>query len=231
MIVPLLQVECAGTGSVDQTAPPQPAWRPEGSLPAFSLTHVAERHSAMIIRPLQAADYDQAVDLKISCWDEELAGVAPNRRLKTEEFAFMTHWVTTAAENNDIRLVYGAFDASELSGFAGASIAEPSDAAHGIELNYLFVKQEYRGRGLALLLLDTLLVEFDGRGYDEIIVYNHHYAPSNTFYRKFGGKVVRQDLQGAPLDRLEVDVFVLDFHAVKRQIERVIQANYARGER
>ena len=182
----------------------------------------------MHIRLLQTNDYDQAVDLKISCWDEELAGRAPNRRVKAEELEFIPHWVNTAAENNDIRLVYGTFDGTELMGFAAASIAEPSDATHGIELNYLFVKQEHRGRGLALMLMDKLLTEFSGQGFDKVIAYNHHYAPSNTFYRKLGGKVVRQEIQGTPLDRLEIDVFALDFHDLKRQIEQLIQAKYSR---
>jgi hypothetical protein len=57
----------------------------------------------MLIRPLQPEDYDQAVDLKISCWDEELAGVAPNRLVKSEELDFILQWVTTAEEHQDIQ--------------------------------------------------------------------------------------------------------------------------------
>ena len=39
----------------------------------------------MIIRPLKEDEFSQAVDLKVSCWDEELAGVAPNRLVKEKE--------------------------------------------------------------------------------------------------------------------------------------------------
>ena len=125
----------------------------------------------MIIRPLELEEFDQAVDLKISCWDEELAGVAPNRRIKSEEVDFITHWISAAEEHRDIRLVYGAFEQDAFMGFAGASIAEPSDVKHGIELNYLFVKTEYRGRGLALQLIDKLLTDFGGKGVDQLVVY------------------------------------------------------------
>ncbi len=183
----------------------------------------------MDIKLLQTQDYDQAVDLKILCWDEELAGRAPNRRVKAEEIDFITRWVAGAAENDDIRLVYGAFEGAELVGFAAASIAEPSDAPHGIELNYLFVNQAYRGRGLALMLIGRLLAEFDGRGFDTVIAYNHHYSPSNTFYRKLGGRVMRHDIQGAPLDRLEIDVFAMDYQNLQQRVERLIDAKYASG--
>jgi GNAT superfamily N-acetyltransferase len=182
----------------------------------------------MIIRPLQPEEYNQAVDLKISCWDEELAGVAPNRRVKGEELTFITSWVAAARENDDIRLVYGAFDCGEFLGFAGASIAEPSDAGHGVELNYLYVKQGHRGRGVALRLMEALLAEFNGQGFDQLIVYNHHLAPSNSFYRKLGGKVMRQDIQGTPPDRLKIDVLVFDFQGVKDEIERLMQVKPAR---
>jgi GNAT superfamily N-acetyltransferase len=177
----------------------------------------------MLIRPLQFEDYDQAVDLKISCWDEELAGIAPNRLVKSEELDFILQWVATAEEHQDIRLVYGAFEGDELLAFAAASIAEPSDAAHGIELNYLFVKKDHRGQGLALRLIDTLLADFSGKGFEHVIVYNHHYAPSNAFYRKFGGTVMRQDIQGTPPDRLQIDVFVFDFLRFKEVIAQAVQ--------
>lgn len=182
----------------------------------------------MVIRLLQDEDYDQAVDLKISCWDEELAGRAPNRRVKTEEYEFITRWVSTATEHSDIRLAYGVFEGPELLGFAAASMANPSDAVNGIEINYLYVKKEHRRRGLALKLLDKLLTEFDGQGIQKVVAYCHHYAPSNTFYRKLSGRVVRQDIQGAPLDQLKVDVFVMDFKNLKRRLAWAIRAKYAR---
>ena len=157
-----------------------------------------------------------------------MAGVAPNRRVKSEEVEFIVNWVAAAEKYQDIRLVYGAFEHDGLTGFAGASIAESSDAKNGVELNYLFVKKEYRRRGLALKLIDTLLAVFGDKEFDQLIVYNHHYAPSNTFYRKLGGKVFRQDIQGAPLDRLEIDVFVFDFRELKKEIESLINERYSK---
>jgi GNAT superfamily N-acetyltransferase len=183
----------------------------------------------MLIRLLQPEDYDQAVDLKISCWDEELAGVAPNRRVKSEELDFILQWVATAEEHQDIRLVYGAFEDTELLAFAAASIAEVSDAAHGVELNYLFVKKNCRGQGLAVRLIDTLLAEFSGKGFDRVIVYNHHYAPSNAFYRKLGGMVMRQDIQGTPPDRLQIDVFVFGFLTLQQTIAQAVQQRRSGG--
>ncbi|MFA9559466.1 GNAT family N-acetyltransferase [Evansella sp. AB-rgal1] len=171
----------------------------------------------MIIRLLKEVDYEQAIDLKISCWDEELAGMAPNDLNREEELQFLKDWVSGATENNDIRVLYGAFDGDTFMGFAGGSIADETDSLHGMELNYLFVPKEYRGRGIALKLIKRLLVDFFQGDFKEMVVYNHHFAPSNTFYTNLGGKVLRKETQGKA--QLEVDVFVFCLEDLKMKIE------------
>jgi hypothetical protein len=68
-----------------------------------------------------------------------------------------------------------------------------------------------------------LKAEFSGKGFERVIVYSHHYAPSNTFYRKFGSTVMRQVIQGTPPDRLQIDVFVFDFLTLKEVIAQAVQ--------
>ena len=172
----------------------------------------------MVIRKLSLEEYSQAIDLKMDSFDEEVQGLVPNSMVKEEQLNFILKWINSAEENTDIRLVYGAFDNDTFMGFAGASIAEVSDSQNGIELNYLFVKEEHRGKGLSLKLLDKLLNEFAPKGFKELIVYNYHVSPSNKYYRKFGGKVKKQtsEMDG----KLLVDVFSLDIENLKRIIEK-----------
>lgn len=49
----------------------------------FKLDH------SILIGPLLARTYEEAIDLRVSFWDEELAGVAPNRLNRKEELQFM----------------------------------------------------------------------------------------------------------------------------------------------
>ena len=178
----------------------------------------------MIIRTLKQEEYNEAIDLKVSCWTEELAGKAPNTMDKQKELEFVLEWINSAERYNDIRILYGAFENDVLMGFAAASIAEEEDGQNAIELNYLFVNEKYRGQGLSLKLMNRLFTEFQEKGFQQLIVYNHHYAPSNEFYRKLGGVVVRQDIQGS--DKLEIDIFSFDLKDVNQKIQDKIEMNY-----
>ncbi|MEG1256207.1 GNAT family N-acetyltransferase [Clostridium sp.] len=181
----------------------------------------------MIIRELKEEEFVLAVDLLVDCWDEELAGVAPNRRVKKEELDSMIQWLQEAEENNDIRLIYGAFENDKFMGFVGASIAEEYDVEKGgVELNYLFVHKEYRGHGISLQLTKKILDYFISKDFDKLVVYNHHCAPSNAFYRKFGGTVLRHEIQGTADEKLLVDIFIFDAKGLRKNIETVICNRY-----
>jgi len=176
----------------------------------------------MIIKTLELKYYKNAIKLKCDSWDEELAGKAINRINIDKELEFFTNWVTSEKENNDIRLVYGAFEDDIFLGFIGASIAEEENISKAIELNYLFVDENYRGRGISLKLLLKTLNVFSEKGFDNLIVYNHHYAPSNSYYLKLGGKVIKKEIQGQPLDYLEVDVFYFLIKELKIKIQNIL---------
>lgn len=178
----------------------------------------------MIIRALKTEEYNEAIDLKVSCWTEELAGVAPNRMDKKEELDFVLEWINSAEKYDDIRLLYGAFEGDTFLGYAAASIAEVEDSENAIELNYLFVKEEFRGCGVSLKLMNKLFTEFAAKGFDKLVVYNHHYAPSNNYYRKLGGEVIRRDIQGS--DKLEIDIFQFDLQGLNLKIEQMIEKKY-----
>ncbi len=174
------------------------------------------------IRPLQEVDMLQAMELKVLCWTEELAEKAENILSVSEELDYWVDWMNTAQEHSDIRLLIGAFENENLLGAAFGSIAETEDIAErGIELNGLWVHPEQRGRGISLKMILYILEYFLKNGMEQIVIYNHHFSPSNSFYHKFGAQVGRQEYQ---MDgRLLVDVFKTNIAQFKENIEQSLK--------
>lgn len=160
----------------------------------------------MIIRKLTHEDMREAVGLRVLCWAEETAGLTKTCPDLEAELAFFTEWMDSADDNDDVRLLLGAFEDNKMLGVVfGSFVKSKSRPQDGIELNGLWVYPDYRGRGLSFALLHELLTEFLRLGATEMIVYNYHFAPSNTFYRHLGCEVVDDEYQTA--DRIPTDIF------------------------
>jgi len=174
------------------------------------------------IRQLTESDMKQAIELKVLCWTEELAGKAENTLSVSEELDSWVEWMNSAKENNDIRLLIGAFENEKMLGIAFGSFAESFDIPEkGIELNGLWVYPDQRSRGISLLMMIYILDFYLAKGMETIVVYNHHYAPSNQFYRKFGAQVSKQEYQ---MDgRLLVDIFLADMLSMKQNMEQSLK--------
>jgi len=175
----------------------------------------------MIIRQLKNEDVPQAMELKILCWTEELAGRADNTLELDEEVGFWTDWLNTPDEHNDIRVFIGAYEDANLLGVAAASFIESKDLPQdGIELNGLWVYPEHRGKGISLKMILHILNIFIPLGSNRMEVYNPHYAPSNAFYMKFGGKVIDSEFQ---MDgQLPVDIIEFDCIDLKQRLETTL---------
>jgi GNAT superfamily N-acetyltransferase len=179
----------------------------------------------MEMRNLLEHEIPLAMELKISCWPEELAGKAEHTLKLEEENRFWTNWMNTASKNNDMRLLLGAFEGSQLMGVALASFVDSKSAPeNGIELNGLWVFPQYRGKGLSLSLIKEVLDFYIPLGATKMEVYCFHHAPSNAFYRKFGGAVIGTEYQ---LDgKVPVDIFEFDIPALKSRLDkRLTRAN------
>lgn len=179
------------------------------------------RKGMVQIRELRKNDMQEVVNLKIACWTEELAGKTENSMSYNEELEFWTKWMETAEDNNDIRVLIGAFKNGVMLGVAIASLAEPDDIPEGgIELNGFWVYPEHRGKGIGLKLLVYLLNYYMNVGLKKIVVYSHRYAPSNQFYRKFGAQVSKQVYQMK--GKLLIDVFTADILRFKSNLEKTL---------
>lgn len=174
------------------------------------------------IRELTEMDMEEAIGLRSLCWTEELAGKAENTLSVEEELEMWVDWMNSAEENNDIRMLVGAFEGERMLGVAFSSFAEIFDIPErGVELNGLWVYPDQRGRGISLIMMVYILDFYLAKGMERIVIYNHHYAPSNQFYHKFGAKVHRQEYQ---LDgSLLIDVFLADMEQMKRKMEQSLK--------
>lgn len=179
-------------------------------------TGVRLREDIMIkIRELNPSDMNEAIRLKFMCWTEELAGQAANNLSVSKELDFWLTWMKPV--DDDVRLLIGAFEDNRMLGVAFASYAEPQDIAKkGIELNGLWVYPEQRNKGISLQLMAYITDFYSELGVKSMVIYNHHYSPSNKYYQKFGVKVIRQDkqMQG----KLLIDVFTIDLMKLQSQL-------------
>jgi len=174
------------------------------------------------IRRLTETDMQQAIELKVMCWTEELVGKAENTLSTSKVLDFWVNWMNSAEENNDIRLLIGAFEEDKLIGAAFGSFAEVYDIAEkGIELNGLWVNPNHRNRGISLMMIKYVLDFYLEKGMEKMVIYNHHYSSSNEFYKKFGAQVEKQEYQME--GKLLVDVFMADMVEMKRNIEQSLK--------
>lgn len=166
----------------------------------------------MIIRELKHEELRMAVELNYQCWNDDFAGIIPHDSMNVDkEIKVVSKWINDK-NCGDIRRMYGAFQGDNFLGYVGGSVAEKEDADHGVELNYLFVKKEYRGKALGLKLIRTILIEFIEYGTDKLIIYNWHHSESNRFYRYLGGEVIKQVIQTPSKKEALVDVFSWDIN-------------------
>ena len=171
----------------------------------------------MIIKPLDQETLKAAILLKIIAWTEELQGKMENTLDFNQEYDFWLNWMASEQQHNDKRTLLGAFDGDRLMGAIFASFAELEDHHNAVEINGLWVYQEDRGKKISYYLMNAVTTLYLSYGNEACIVYNHHYSKSNTYYKKLGGTVMREDLQEH--GQLVVDVFSFDLQKLDRLIQ------------
>ena len=176
----------------------------------------------MEIKVLPEKNYKEAMKLKVHCATEEYAGLAPNNLDIEKEYRFFKEWINSADKYDDIRLVYGAYIGDNFAGVIGSSLVEgKEDISEGIEINYLYVEEKFRGKGASLKLIKKTLDEFSKEGVTKMIVYNYHHSPSNQFYRKLDGKVIKEEIQGETY-KLPVDIFAFNLKDLQHTLNEII---------
>ena len=147
----------------------------------------------MIIKRLNQETLKEAIKLKVDCFQEELAGKLTLSLNYEEEYAFYLDWMQKEKEHQDKRTLLGAFIDEVLVGTIFVSYAEIEDDPRACEINGLFVDPSFRNKRIALTLMFEALSHYLDK--ENVMVYNHKYAPSNLFFKALGGKVYREDFQ------------------------------------
>lgn len=169
------------------------------------------------IRKLEEVDFSAMIKLKIDCWSEELAGRAENTLNHDEELSWWTTWFAEAQKNQDTRFSLGCFENEKLIGVVITSfVSDWNEPESGIEVNGLWVNKNYRRMGIARKLLLETLQFFHSYSVQDVYLYNHHYAPSNAFYKYLGGDVIKQEMQIQ--DQLCVDIFKFNLKELQKRL-------------
>ena len=175
----------------------------------------------VVIRKLMLEDMREAMELKALCWPEELAGLADHPLDVEEEFVFWTDWMQKEKENNDVRLLLGAFEDEKMLGVVFASFVESrQEPEAGIELNGLWVYPQHRKKGISIQLISNILEVYMNLGSNKMMVYNFHYSSSNSFYRRLNFHVVDTEFQME--ERLPVDIFEGEMNTLKIIVDEIL---------
>lgn len=164
----------------------------------------------MQLRPIQVDEFRKAIEIKNESWKNDYKNVVPEEILKNlnvdEETAWLTQWITEESED-DIRIILGAIVDNQIIGFVVASRVEECDAEYDVEVNMLFVKDNYRNMGLGLKLLEAVSKFFIAKDFSSLILYNWRELRSNQFYLSIGGRVVKEQMQNCGGKKLATDIF------------------------
>ena len=161
-----------------------------------------------LIRELHSGEIPEAVRLRIECEDTDFPGIVqPGTFQYDEELEEITSWIE-CSPGDDLRRLFGTFKEGNLIGFIGLSYAEKSDSDNGVEINYLFVRKEQRGRGIGRILIKQGIDFFVNQGVKDVIVYCYRDSDANGFYRKLGARVLREETQYPNDKPVKVDVFI-----------------------
>jgi len=94
-----------------------------------------------------------------------------------------------------------------MVGYVVASKNEEEPLEYDTEINALFIRKDYRGRGISLKLFYTIAEELKKNGFSKLLIYNFKDSSSNGYYKKLGGRVIRQVVQTCGGKELGVDIF------------------------
>lgn len=175
----------------------------------------------IIIKELEDSDLNEAMKLRVLCWPEVLAGSSSKELNMDEQITFWFHWKHHGVDNNDVRVMLGAYEEDNLLGAAFASFAEKEDAEKGVEINGLWVYPHMRGKGVSLMLMTKILDYYKILGMEEVIIYSYHNAPSNRFYRKFGAEVHKTEFQME--EKVPTDIFKADIDKMNNLLKKSLE--------
>lgn len=152
--------------------------------------------------------YETAV-IYVDCWREDYKHFVPRKVLEDfnieKEAEECREWLYEECE--DKRFLYCAFINNCLVGYVTASKNSKEPIEYYTEINGLFVRKDYRGKGISLKLLYSIVDELKLNNFSKVLLYNFKDSYSNGYYRKLSGEVIREITQNCGGKELDVDIF------------------------
>lgn len=167
----------------------------------------------MEVRPLNKITLKEALKIKVKYWNVELEGIVESKIILDDIYTYWSNWMDEEALYNDKRVLLGAFEQDKVVGCIILSYAEVSDHENAVEINGLWIDQDYRQKHISYDLLKAGLCYYLDK--EKVIVYNHHLSQSNQYYRYLGAKLLREEVQD---EMTKVDVFIFDLKSLIRRM-------------
>lgn len=161
------------------------------------------------IRHVKDDEIHETSEIYINCWREDYKHFVPNKVLEGFDIEIEAQecreWLYE--ECDDKRFLNGAFINGFMIGYvaAGKNFEEPME--YDTEINGLFVRKDYRGKGISLKLLNSIVEELKLNNFSKVLVYNFKDSYSNEYYKKLNGEVIRKITQNCGGKELYVDIF------------------------
>lgn len=180
----------------------------------------------VIIRPIQPKEIFETAVIFVECWRKDYNHIVPAKVLESfdlqQEADECKEWLY--ADCDDIRLLYAAFVDDNMVGYISASLVEDDfDLDYEIEINGLFVRQDFRGKGIGIKLMQEMITAFKEKGYTSVILYNWKELDSNQFYRSLKGEVVKEEEQNCGGNLLATEIFGWQFDSLLATLDQKLK--------
>lgn len=161
------------------------------------------------IRPVREEEIYETAVIYVDCWREDYKHFIPEKILEgfnlEQESEECRQWLYE--ECDDKRMLYCAFINGSMVGYISASKNSEEPLEYEAEINGLFVRKDYRGKGVSLKLLCLMVEELKLNGFSKLLIYNFQDSYSNEYYKKLKGEVIKQVIQTCGGKKLAVDIF------------------------
>lgn len=161
------------------------------------------------IRRVKENEIYKTAVIYVDCWRSDYKHFVPEKVLETfnveKEAEECKEWLYE--ECDDKRLIYCAFINDFMVGYVTASKNSEEPKEYDTEINGLFVRKDYRGKGISLKLLYCIVEELKLNNFSKVLLYNFKDSYSNEYYRKLNGEVIQEITQSCGGKELDIDIF------------------------
>ncbi|MGM0437027.1 MAG: N-acetyltransferase family protein [Bacillota bacterium] len=145
----------------------------------------------MNIREAKSSDVKDITKVHVESWKTTYKNIFPVEFLETINFDKRYKLWEKILNHSGDELVYLLEFDNKVVGFLSAGPAREESFDYEAEIYALYVLEDYQNKGLGQKLFETALDYIKNKGYESIYVWVLKDNPSVEFYKKMGGKKIR----------------------------------------